>query len=166
MSFDPLELERISPTPGLQTGPQGSPPTHIPERIPELLPLSTLLVPTLVINDGDSAMVVLYRIKEHVKKLTEAHNALAKRIENNELADEGIFFDEMHQFTEEDMKKLMNIPRFAKGWHTYQPKDQTFDVVGWLYAIRYTCNCVGSVPYWGRYTYWCAKCNRLILEND
>lgn len=149
MSFDPLELERISPTPGLQTGPQGSPPAHIPERnlkpFAENKPIGTLSVPTLVINDGDSAMVVLYRIKEHVKKLTEAHNALIERLNS---------------------QQEVRLPLFTKGWHTYQPKDQTFDVVGWLYSIRYTCNCVGNVPYWGRYTSWCAKCNRLILEND
>lgn len=159
MSFDPLELKRISPIPGSEIAPQGSPPAHIPERIPELLPLSTLLVPTLVINEGESNTVVLYRIKEHVKRLTAAHNELIERLEENEFAEQGIFLDESKQFTEDDCQKL--ITRYAK------KPNQTYEVVGWLFAIRYTCNCVTTGPLWsGRYAFWCTKCNRLILEND
>lgn len=160
MSLDSKGLEakyiETSPIPGSKTAPVASRPAHIPEINPKPLDLNTLLIQPIHSIDGEQKLVVLYRIKDTLNKLVKAHNTLVERFQAQEPGEYTVIIDELIPCTEEDLRIITNVVK----------RNQTFELVGWLYAIRYTCNCVNPLPYWGRYTYWCSKCNRLVQEND
>lgn len=151
MSYKPRDIELnkgIPPIPQAVGHPPGSLPPLIPKKSRKenedsypYSPFKYIIVDELHVDSGELPIVALLRCKTVLNKLIRSHNTLGKIIE-------------------------ASTAPHKDQWRAYMPKDQTFEVVGWLFAIQFTCNCVTSGPYYsGRYALWCLGCNRLVNED-
>lgn len=136
-----------------------SPRHSMPNQMTEI-DIKALTVANITFPQGEPGIVSFAKMKKTLNKLIDRHNKVVNLLAEYRFShtfdtqqSTPIYFDESKRFTHEDWKQLIN--RVGK-------KNKVADVIGWLFAIRYLCLCVGPYPI----NNWCQICNRPIQPED